>query len=65
MPKIKMVYSLRVRNLLAVKGFHYIEEVSNPQKEGFKCWLYEETPEFLEVFDRILTEGGHQRGNRK
>ena len=65
MPKIKMVYSLRVRNLLAAKGIMYIQEVSNPLKEGFKCWLYEETPAFLEAFDQILTEGGHQRGNRK
>jgi hypothetical protein len=65
MPKYKMIYSLKVRNLLAVMGFMYEQEVSNPQKEGFKCWLYEETPEFLEAFDRILTEGGHQRGNRK
>lgn len=65
MPNYKMIYSLRIRNLLAVMGFTYIKEVDNPQKEGFKCWLYEETPAFLEAFDRILTEGGHQRGNRK
>ena len=54
MLKLKMVYSLRIRNILSVMGFDYIKEVDNPQKEGFKCWLYEATPAFLKAFDAII-----------
>lgn len=53
---LKTVYSLRVRNILAVQGFKYLEEVDNPKIPGFKCWLYEATPEFLEIYNLILTE---------
>ena len=60
---LKTVYSLRVRNILAVQGFKYLEEVDNPRIPGFKCWLYEATPEFLEMYDRILTED--QRSSAK
>ena len=55
---IKMVYSLRVRNLLSLKGFNYLKEVDNPQKEGFKCWLYEDTPEFETAFLTIAGKRG-------
>lgn len=56
-PNIKTVYSLRVKNLLTILGFDYLQEVDNPQKEGFKCWIYEASPAFNEAFDAILKGG--------
>ena len=35
-------------------GFNYLQEVDNPQKEGFKCWIYEASPAFNQAFDDIL-----------
>lgn len=59
-PNIKVVYSLRVKNLLTLMGFSYLQEVDNPQKEGFKCWIYEASPAFIEAFDAIL-KGGSEK----
>lgn len=53
---IKVIYSLRIRNILAVQGFEYLKEVDNPKIPGFKCWIYEATPHFLDIYDKILSE---------
>lgn len=52
--ELKVVYSIRVRNLLAALGFDYMREVSNPYKEGFKCWLYKPSPAFDKAFTDIM-----------
>jgi hypothetical protein len=31
----------------------------NPKDIRFSCWVYEATPEFLEAFDKLLKEAGH------
>ena len=59
-PKIKVVYSLRVKNLLTLLGFNYLLDVNNPQKEGFKCWIYEVSPAFNKAFDDILKGGSRK-----
>ena len=59
---LKTIYSLRIRNILAAQGFTYLAEVDNPRIDGFKCWLYEATPAFLEVYDQILSEKEEQHG---
>lgn len=52
--ELKVIYSIRVRNLLSALGFDYIKEINNPYKEGFKCWLYKPSPAFDQAFDDIM-----------
>jgi hypothetical protein len=52
--ELKVVYSIRVRNLLSVLGVDYIKEVDNPYKKGFKCWLYKPSSAFDKAFDDIM-----------
>ena len=59
MPKFKRVYSLRINQELKKLGFEPVLETDNINKPGFKCWVYEVTPAFLKVFDRLLREEGH------
>lgn len=40
-------------------GFQYITEMRNPKDVRYSCWVYEATPEFLEAFDKLLKEAGH------
>ena len=54
MRKIKIIYSLRVKTLLGVLGYSYLEEIDNIKKPGFKCWLYEVTPGFKRALDDIM-----------
>ena len=51
---IKIVYSLRIHLELQRMGFNYEIEMKNPQKPQFNCWVYRETPEFIEAFDKII-----------
>lgn len=62
---IKVIYSLEIRNILAVQGFDYLREIDNFKKPGFKCWIYEATPEFLDIYDQILTERGCVKNDGK
>lgn len=56
MQKYKTIFSLRVRLALREAGFEPIMESPNPYKPGLKCWMYNETQEFLIALDRILEE---------
>ena len=55
--KVKIVYSLRIHVALQQQGFIYITEMRNPQNSHLNCWVYAETPEFLQVFDKLVEEG--------
>ena len=59
MPKYKRIYSLRINQELKKLGFEPILEADNINKPGFKCWVYETSSAFLEAFDKILREEGH------
>ena len=59
---IKVIYSLRKHIALQQMGFVYLTEMKNPNNPRLNCWVYEATPEFLEVFDAMLTEEGHCSG---
>ena len=50
--KYKRVYALRIKEKLKELGFEPILETDNVQKPGFKCWLYEASPAFLEAFKK-------------
>ena len=50
--KLKIIYSLRIHIALQKQGFNCISEMKNPQNSQFNCWVYEETPELLEAFDK-------------
>lgn len=51
--KTKVVYSFRIKNLLELKGFKPILETDNPRYNGYKCWLFEATPAFLQAFVEV------------
>ena len=42
---------------LSKLGIEPILEKDNATQPGFKCWLYETTPEFLKAFPQIANEG--------
>lgn len=52
----KVIYSLRIHLYLQEKGFFPLSEMKNPKKPQFNCWVYEASPEFLEVFSAYLEE---------
>ena len=56
-PKFKMIFSLRIKVALSKEGIEPVLEKDNKTKPGFKCWLYEITPEFTSCIDRVI-EGG-------
>ena len=58
--KFKMIFSLRVMSILKEYGFTPVVETDNITKPGFKCWLYEVTPEFTSALNEIL--GGSENG---
>lgn len=55
--KFKVIYSLRVHLALERQGFHYEVEMKNPTNPRFNCWVYIETPELLNAFDKLMKEG--------
>lgn len=52
--KVKIIYSLRIHIALQSQGFMCVAEMKNPQNQRFNCWVYEETPELLKAFDKLL-----------
>ena len=52
--KFKIIYSLRIRILLAEMGFQPIVEMDNMLKPPLKCWKYIVTPEFEEALTQIM-----------
>ena len=60
MLKYKTIFSLRVRLALRNAGFEPVMETPNPYKPELKCWMYEETEDFIESLNMIL--GGKDNG---
>ena len=56
---VKIIYSLKLHIALRQLGFKYVTEMRNPKDMRYSCWVYEATPEFLEAFDKLLREAGH------
>ena len=52
--KFKTIFSLRIMTILKEYGFTPTVETDNLNKPGFKCWVYEVTPEFTSALDEIL-----------
>lgn len=52
--KFKTIFSLRIKIELSKRGFEPVLENDNVNKPGFKCWIYEITPEFDECLDEIM-----------
>lgn len=61
MTKHKIVYTLRIHLALVEMGFKYKWQMQNPCNPNYYCWVYEETPEFLDAFIRISKEGRNGR----
>lgn len=58
---VKTVYSMRIRAELKKRGIEPLVQLDNTYKEGYKCWIYEETEEFIEAFDNILASLGYKK----
>ena len=57
MSNFKIIYSLRIHVALLAQGFKPVVEMKNPRQENFNCWVYEETSDLLEAFDKLIREG--------
>ena len=57
--KYKRVYSLRINQELKKLGFEPIIEADNINKPGFKCWVYEVSPAFLQAFIKVAGKGDY------
>lgn len=52
----KIIYSLQIHIALRMAGFEPVFEMPNPRKPQYTCWIYENSPELEEVFDRCIIE---------
>ena len=52
----KVIYSLKIHIALRMAGFEPVFEMPNPRKPQYTCWIYEDTPELEEVFDKCIRE---------
>lgn len=50
----KTIFSLRVMIALKECGVTPLFETDNRNKPGFKCWIYEDTPEFNASLSKIM-----------
>ena len=57
MSNVKIIYSLRIHISLQRQGFKPLVEMKNPNDQRFNCWVYEDTPELQEAFDRSCRNG--------
>ena len=62
---MKTIYSLKLRLELRKQGFEPLMEFDNQYKEGLKCWVFEESPEFQLAFDNIMKEMGAGRNGKE
>ena len=56
--KYKTIYTLSIYLKLKQLGFEPVLENDNVNKPGFKCWVYEVTPEFMVAFTKIANKEG-------
>lgn len=59
-PKFKTIFSLRTKVELDKLGFCPVTETNNRDKEGYKCQVYELTPELSAILDKLW--GGQNNG---
>lgn len=52
----KIVFALWIKQRLKELGFEPILEMDNFKNPGYKCWIYEATPAFLEAFTKVANE---------
>ena len=52
--KYKTIFALRVMMALKDHGVEPLFETDNRDKPGFKCWVYEVTPEFETSLTQII-----------
>ena len=50
----KTIFSLRVMMALKDDGIEPLFETDNRDMPGFKCWVYEITPEFNASMEKIM-----------
>ena len=50
----KTIFSLRIMIALKEFGIMPLFETDNKNKPGFKCWVYEDTPEFNTSLGKIV-----------
>lgn len=55
----RIIFNLGIREDLRKKGFEPLLETDNLKHPGFKCWVYENTPEFAKALDEIMEGRKH------
>lgn len=53
-PKFKTIFALRIMLALKEEGIEPLFETNNKDKPGFKCWVYEVTPQFLASVEKFI-----------
>ena len=56
MSNFKRVYTLRIKQELKKLGCEPVLEAENINKPGYKTWLYEASPAFIEAFEEIANK---------
>ena len=52
--KFQTIFSLRIKVGLSKEGIEPVLEKDNKLVPGFKCWMYEVTPEFVECVNKLM-----------
>ena len=54
--KEKVIYTKWLAYELRKQGFPIVRVEVNPNKPQFDCWVFEETPEFIKVFTKLISK---------
>lgn len=57
MRKNVTIFTYWVKNKLKEEGFEPFLEVPNKKHPQYRCWKYENTPEFREALTKVSKEG--------
>ena len=55
-PKQKLCYSKKVVMRLIEQGYFPVKEIPHPTIDGYKCWLFEYSEDFMKVFLKAVEE---------
>lgn len=54
--KYKVCYSKKVVMRLIEQGYFPVKTLPHPEIKGFKCWVFEYSEDFMEVFLKVVEE---------
>lgn len=54
--KYKVCYSKKVAMRLVEQGYFPIKELPHPKIDGYKCWVFEYSEDFMQAFLKVVEE---------